>query len=128
MHLDCNWGADGRKSSAVMPMQQTPVCGWARPTDIWGVCLAQPTGGSNEPQMENAMNADFSFSGMNAREALRIARELSCTIYVPRRTGEIVVTHPLIPLRVRISCRRKDAPRSLTTYLQRLMRTQANGN
>jgi hypothetical protein len=61
-------------------------------------------------------------SGTNLREALDAARRAGCTIDVVARTGELTISHPAWPRRVRINRRRRDAPRSLTGLLMRLAR------
>lgn len=62
----------------------------------------------------------YSFSGMNLRPLLRVARELGCAMYCPRRTGELVVSHYRIARRVRINARRTDAPRALSCFLKQV--------
>jgi hypothetical protein len=57
----------------------------------------------------------------NLRPALIYARSRGCTIWQPRRTGELVVSHSACPReRIRLSARRKDAPRALTAFLLEL--------
>ena len=59
--------------------------------------------------------------GCNLRSALNYACGLGCAIRRPRRTGELVVSHPPAPCeRVRLSASRKDAPRALTAFLRKL--------
>jgi hypothetical protein len=65
------------------------------------------------------------FSGMNLRKALQIARELGCALFKPNRTGEMVVSHPQVPHRVRIKATRCDSPRALTTFLRKVARVTA---
>jgi hypothetical protein len=57
------------------------------------------------------------YSGMNSRNAVRLALDLGCEVTQPRRTGELLIAHPLLTRRIRINGRRKDAPRQLTTAL-----------
>ena len=64
-----------------------------------------------------------SLAGCNLRVALAEARRLDCTINHRRGTGELHIRHPHRAGEViRISGHRKDAPRSLTSYLQQLAR------
>ena len=59
--------------------------------------------------------------GCNLLQALRYAQDRGCTLSLPRRTGELLVSHPaVLGQRVRINRRRKDAPRALTRFLRRL--------
>jgi hypothetical protein len=59
--------------------------------------------------------------GCNLLVAIRYARDQGCTVSQPRRTGELVVSHPAMSgERVRVNGRRKDAPRALTTFLKKL--------
>jgi len=59
--------------------------------------------------------------GCNLLEAIRYAHDRGCTIALPRRSGELLVSHPAVSgERVRINRRRKDAPRTLTRFLRRL--------
>jgi len=62
-------------------------------------------------------------SGCNLLQALRVARELGCTITPVRRTGERRISHPSLRGSVRVNCRRKDAPRQLTKFLQEVAET-----
>lgn len=59
-------------------------------------------------------------AGSNCRDVLRTAMSLGCLIEPVRRTGEIIVSHPLVGYRVRLNGRRKDAPRALTVMLRRV--------
>jgi hypothetical protein len=78
------------------------------------------------PIKEIAMSQfEDSFSGMNLRPLLQIARELGCAMYFPRRTGELVVSHYRMVRRVRINARRTDAPRALSTFLKQVARLMA---
>jgi hypothetical protein len=58
--------------------------------------------------------------GMNLRQALAAATNLGCDVKKLRRTGEVIVSHPSIPLRVVVNSRRKDCPRQLSAFLRRL--------
>lgn len=60
--------------------------------------------------------------GCNLRQALRSARSLGCRVRCPRRTGEVLVSHPAVPGSVRVNARRKDAPRALTGLLDEVCR------
>jgi hypothetical protein len=40
-----------------------------------------------------------------------------------RRTGEMLVTHPALDARIRVSSQRKDCPRVLTVALRRIEQT-----
>lgn len=65
-----------------------------------------------------------SFAGRNLRECLAFALQLGARVENVRRTGEIRVSHPSIPKCVVVPGRgrRKDAPRSLSSWLNRLAR------
>jgi hypothetical protein len=60
--------------------------------------------------------------GCNLLQALRAARELGCIVVDVNRTGEVRVSHHLFSDSVRVDRRRKDAPRQLTRFLQRVVR------
>jgi hypothetical protein len=59
-------------------------------------------------------------SGVNLLDCEKIAKQLGCDIQPISRTGEIRFTHPKIQKSVRVDGRRKDAPRALTTWLNRI--------
>lgn len=61
-----------------------------------------------------------SHTGANLRDAIKAAIDLGCQVWVARRTGEYVVRHDVG--RCRVNLRRKDAPRSLTSLLNRIQR------
>jgi hypothetical protein len=63
-------------------------------------------------------------AGMNLREALDDARRMGCEVSRVYRTGELLVTHPSWPRRVRVNSRRLDAPRHLIGLLLRLARAE----
>jgi hypothetical protein len=63
-----------------------------------------------------------SLSGMNRRNALATARNLGCHIVHVNGTGDIKVSHPLMPKPVTINARRKDSGRKLTGFLKTLIR------
>jgi hypothetical protein len=65
-------------------------------------------------------------SGLSLRQALKAARRLGCSVYKPRKTGEVVVRHDDLTTRVRINCRRKDAPKQLVSYLRGLQSRSAS--
>lgn len=67
------------------------------------------------------MNANLTH-GCNLRDALRFARLLGCSIHRPRRTGEVVLSHPALPNTcLRVCGHRKDTSRCLTHWLRRLL-------
>jgi len=57
---------------------------------------------------------------MSLRTALKAARHLGCFVYIANRTGEVRIAHPTMSRRINANCRRKDAPRKLTTFLTQL--------
>ncbi len=57
-------------------------------------------------------------TGSNLRDALNEAKQLGLIVKPVRRTGEVRVYCPGHPS-VRINIRRKDAPRALTTLINR---------
>lgn len=61
----------------------------------------------------------MTYRGQNLRTVLDVARRLGCAV-TTNAQGEIVVTHPSWPKRMRVSAHRRDAPRSLTTLLGKL--------
>ena len=62
-------------------------------------------------------------TGMSLRKALHIARYMGCRVNCRNGTGEIMISHPEIGKRVRVNGRRKDAPRSFTSFLVDVMGT-----
>ena len=67
-------------------------------------------------------------AGLNLREALDAARRLGCSIERLTRTGELMVSHPGWPRRMRVNARKRSAPRSLTSLLMQLERPgETNG-
>lgn len=54
------------------------------------------------------------------REAVQRAIALGATVECPRRTGELLFTHPATPKRVRVNARRKDCPQPLVSWLRQL--------
>jgi hypothetical protein len=64
----------------------------------------------------------MSLSGFNRRQLDEFFRRIGGIIRRVRRTGEIEYSHPSVPFRQRANGRRKDAPRSLTSYVQRVLR------
>jgi len=60
-------------------------------------------------------------TGCNLREALAIARKHGLRVVPVEGTGEVRVYFPGRPC-VRLNARRKDAPRALTSGLQRYLR------
>ena len=69
-----------------------------------------------------------SFSGVNQREALKLAQHLGCTVEPIRCTGELRVCHPALLRPIRLNGRRKDAARVLTSALRHLIQQGAGGN
>lgn len=66
--------------------------------------------------------------GINQRDALRLAKALGADVAIARRTGEVVVSHPRVTLKVRINSRRKDTPRALVVWLRRLLETSSTSS
>ena len=56
---------------------------------------------------------------LNLTEALRLWSRFGGQVSKPRRTGEVVCSHPAVG-RSRVNCRRKDTPRDLLKRLRRL--------
>jgi hypothetical protein len=61
-------------------------------------------------------------SGINLLDCERIAKRLGCAVRLVNGTGEIRFAHPKIQKSVRVDGRRKDAPRALTAWLNRVYR------
>lgn len=61
-------------------------------------------------------------SGRNRRDVDELFLDLGGEITHLRRTGEDLYRHPLLPKPVRVNRRRKDAPRSLSQAVHRLLR------
>lgn len=59
--------------------------------------------------------------GADLRHELRRARDLGCTVEV-RHGGDLLVKHPSQSRPITISGHRRDAPRTLTSYLNQLER------
>jgi len=57
------------------------------------------------------------FTGMSLRKAIEFAYRIGCSVRHPNRTGELIIGHHLAVKSVRINARRKDAPRSLTSFI-----------
>lgn len=68
--------------------------------------------------------ATATFTGMNLRDAIRDAKLLGCQVFKARRTGELVFRNPNGD-KVRVNGRRKDAPKSLTSFLNRMTGSNA---
>lgn len=59
------------------------------------------------------------FGNPNLLDAIRMAIRAGCEVFIARRTGEYVISHPIAG-RCRINSRRKDCPRVLVCLLRRL--------
>jgi hypothetical protein len=70
-----------------------------------------------------SLDGNFACSGLNLLDCIRLAKRFGCDVQPVKRTGEIRFTHPNIEKSVRVDGRRKDAPRALTAWLNRLART-----
>lgn len=60
-------------------------------------------------------------SGTDLWHALHVARKLGCTIADKRGTGERVISHPSMSDRICVDARRKDCPRALSVWLNKLI-------
>jgi hypothetical protein len=58
--------------------------------------------------------------GMSLKASLRVARWLGCFVRNPRKTGEVLVSHPRIDRPVRINNRRRDISRRLLAFLKQV--------
>jgi hypothetical protein len=58
--------------------------------------------------------------GANLLDCENVAKRLGCNVEPVNRTGEIRFTHPNVQKSMRIDGRRKDAPRALTAWLNRI--------
>jgi hypothetical protein len=61
-------------------------------------------------------------SGIDLRKALAAARRLGCHLRAAHATDDLIVSHRNFPRPIRVSMGRKDCPRSLSTWLNRLTR------
>ncbi len=59
------------------------------------------------------------YVGMDMRLAVNLLKEFGASVDIAHKTGEYIIVHPEAG-RVRVNCRRRDAPRSLSVYLKRL--------
>jgi hypothetical protein len=59
---------------------------------------------------------------MNLIDCKKIAKNLGCEVQPVDGTGETRFSHPNIKKSVRVDGRRKDAPRALTAWLNRVIR------
>ena len=66
------------------------------------------------------LNRTYCESGVNLLDCVRIAKQLGCDVQPVNGTGEIRFSHPNIQKSVRVDGRRKDAPRALTAWLNRI--------
>lgn len=66
--------------------------------------------------------------GMRTKNALLAAAGLGCTVTKCRGHGHYMVAHPSQDRRCQVDPTRKDAPRALTAYLNRIVRTTLNDN
>ena len=64
---------------------------------------------------------------LNRISAVRLAHSLGCTVRPPTRDGDLVFSHPAIPWRCRMNCRRKDSSRRLMHFLNQLQRVIGEG-
>jgi hypothetical protein len=71
--------------------------------------------------------AALRLTGANLLDAVKAARAMGCECRNLPATGDLYVTHPSHPRGVRVNCRRKDAPRSLTTMLKRVADGRGSG-
>lgn len=62
-------------------------------------------------------------SGANLLDCEKSARQLGCNVEPVNGTGEIRFSHPKIQRTLTVDGRRKDAPRALTAWLNRVFRT-----
>lgn len=60
--------------------------------------------------------------GMNRADLDRCLRSLGGQVKFLRRTGDVQYSHPTLQERPRANGRRKDAPRSLTAFVLRVIR------
>lgn len=67
-----------------------------------------------------------SIKGMDLRSALSLAIKLGFHVRDIQGTGEILVSHPYFPKRIRINARRKDCPRALSCRIGQMLRGQDN--
>ena len=58
--------------------------------------------------------------GQNLAECKQIAQQLGCRVEPVRGTGEIRFVHPRMLKPVTVNCKRKDAPRELTSWINSL--------
>lgn len=58
--------------------------------------------------------------GMNLHDALRVARRLGVRVENVRGTGEVRLSHPLVPRSVNCSRRRKDASRAAVGLIKKV--------
>lgn len=56
---------------------------------------------------------------MSLREALAEAKRLGCKVYRPRKTGEVVVSHPDHG-RIRMNARRDDATKRFISFIRKV--------
>lgn len=66
--------------------------------------------------------------GISLLNALRHAKALGVLVEHVRKTGELRLTHPLIPQRLRCNSRRKDASRQTVGFLRKVAALQATNN
>ncbi len=63
-------------------------------------------------------------SGLNRRDLYAFAREHNCRVQHVRRTGEVRLSHPLVPESVLVNNRRKDASRQATTFVRKVVKAE----
>lgn len=61
--------------------------------------------------------------GMNRAELDRVIVELGGQVLFLRRTGDVQYRHSILPERPKANSRRKGAPRSLTAFVLRVIRS-----
>lgn len=63
--------------------------------------------------------------GMDLIDALRVARSLGVRVEKVRRTGEVRLSHPLVPKPVNCNRRKKSASRAAVCLIQKVAAMQA---
>jgi hypothetical protein len=60
-------------------------------------------------------------SGMKLKAAARLWKRAGGVVRSKNATGEWVFSHPLVTKPICVNCRKKDAPRALTSTLRRIV-------